>query len=132
MCTAAVLCCLMIAHHHGQLALREHDRHVPRVLEVLVIHHNHVSSQTCRMVPLVINKQCTNVQVLKATPSCPPAMTMLADLCVISADQTRRQSLLRQRLHVLEQLKVADPLRRPYWKAQLLTTQASVAGSNIH
>ena len=73
------------------------------------------------------------MQVLQTTPSCAPAMTMLADVCVTPSDQKHRRSLLRQRLHILEQLKVADPLRRLYWNAQLLsllTSQASVAGNN--
>ena len=81
-------------------------------------------------VTFVAIEQFKNMQVLETTLSCPPAMTMLADVCVNPSNQKHRQSLLRQGLHILEQLKVADPLRDPYWRAQLhslLTMQASAA-----
>ncbi|DBB06477.1 TPA: CAAX geranylgeranyltransferase alpha subunit [Trebouxia sp. C0004] len=58
------------------------------------------------------------LQVLEATPSCPPALTLLGDICTMGTVQERKKCLV-QHLHILQELYNADPLRCPYWKAQV-------------
>ena len=57
-------------------------------------------------------------QVLEAAPSCPPALTLLGDICTMGNVQERKKCLV-QHLHILQELHNADPLRSPYWKAQI-------------
>ena len=58
-----------------------------------------------------------SLQVLDEAPSCPPALTLLADVCMICTHQGSGQ-LCMHGLHVLQELANADPLRTPYWRAQ--------------
>ena len=46
-------------------------------------------------------------------------MTMLADICMSSIGHSQQTAALKQSQHMLEELKIADPLRLPYWRAQL-------------
>lgn len=64
-------------------------------------------------------------QVLEATPSCPPALILLGDICTMGTVQERKKCLV-QHLHILQELHNADPLRSPYWEAQ---TQHLVDGA---
>ena len=46
-------------------------------------------------------------------------MAMLAKLCMSCARQKCEQFSVKQSKHILQELKVADPLRFAYWEAQL-------------
>ncbi|KAL0056146.1 hypothetical protein WJX82_008090 [Trebouxia sp. C0006] len=58
------------------------------------------------------------LQVLEEAPSCPPALTLLGDMCTMGNVQERKKCLV-QHLHILQELHNADPLRSPYWQAQM-------------
>ena len=55
-------------------------------------------------------------QVAQAT-SCPPALTMLAQILTLANTVGRQNptALQQQCRHILEQLQEADPLRQQYW-----------------
>lgn len=58
------------------------------------------------------------LQVLDEAPSCSPALHLLADVRLTCTQQGSRQ-LRAHGLHVLQELTNADPLRTPYWRAQI-------------
>lgn len=62
------------------------------------------------------------LEVLQGTPSCPPALAFLADMC-IAAEPKERDCVVAQHQHLLEELLTADPLRSAYWQAQLQLVQ---------
>lgn len=60
-----------------------------------------------------------SMQVLQATPSCPSALALLGDILMTCIDQRDTKALLKPSRHILHELQAADPLRSPYWKAQM-------------